>query len=277
MSTDKPTGSQPAKSSRQAQREAVRAAKDRAKQMEVDAKAARKAEKQRRKNSTDPRDMGQLQQIKQAYKLTHEHDPKLPWLMLAAFLLPAVVMLLIGLAIDRPILLTVMGLMIGLPLAMIMLVNRTKKATYTRYAGQAGSAEVALSMLGKKWVTQSAITANKHYDAVHRAVGPAGIVLVGEGEAGRVRQLLAAESRKHQKVAYGVEVTQVVMGDKQGQVPLKNLSDHIKKLPKRLESHQVTEVASRLKALDAVRPRMPIPKGPVPTSTKGMRQGMRGR
>ena len=38
-----------------------------------------------------------------------------------------------------------------------------------------------------------------------------------------------------------------------------------------------TDLLARLKAIDASRPNIPIPKGPVPTSMKGMRGNMRGR
>ena len=193
-------------------------------------------------------------------------------------MVPAIIGLVIGLLVARPIMLTVIGLLFGLPLAMLVLVNRTKKATFKRYAGQAGSAEVALSMLPKKkWISTPAITASKSMDTVHRTVGPAGIVLIGDGEPGRVRQLLSSEARKHEKVVFEVPVTTVVMGNREGLVPLDGLADHIKKLPKKLQAHQVAEVTSRLKALDAVRPKLPMPKGPVPRSMKGMRQGMRGR
>jgi hypothetical protein len=40
---------------------------------------------------------------------------------------------------------------------------------------------------------------------------------------------------------------------------------------------EITEVLNRLKALDANRSVMPLPKGPIPTSMKGMRGNMRGR
>ena len=39
----------------------------------------------------------------------------------------------------------------------------------------------------------------------------------------------------------------------------------------------MTDILNRLKALDANRSSIPIPKGPIPTSMKGSRQNMRGR
>ena len=120
----------------------------------------------------------------------------------------------------------------------------------------------------------------RQQDAVHRTLGPGGLVLIGEGEPGRLKALLAGEVRKHERVAYGVKVTTIVMGNKEGQVPLDKLADHIKKLPKTLQANQVTDIRQRLRALDAVRPQLPMPKGPMPTNprqVKGARQAMRGR
>ena len=250
------------------------------KQAKQQARAAKKAEKARRKASSDPADFGRMRQIRRAYQLTHEHDKPLPWLLLAAFLLPLVVGLVIGLLWDHVIYLSLLGLMLGVLAAMIVLARRAKAATFKRYAGQAGSAEVALQMLPKRWVSTPVIAANRNRDVVHRTIGPGGLVLIGEGEPGRVRQLLAGEVRKHERVAYGVTVHTIVMGDKEGQVPLGRLADHIKKLPKTLQPNQVTDVKARLRALDAVRPPVPMPKGPMPTSArqaKGSRQAMRGR
>lgn len=246
----------------------------------VDTKALKRAEKARRRDSTDPADMGRLKQVYRAYQVTHEYDKPLPWLLLAAFVLPIIVFWALHYVWDHPIYLTLLGVLVGLLLAMILLVQRAKKATFQRYAGQAGSAEVALQMLPKQWVSSPVIAVSRQRDAVHRTIGPGGLVLIGEGETGRVKQLLAGEVKKHQRVAYGVVVTTVVMGDKEGQVPLSRLADHIRKLPRTLQPNQITDVRQRLRALDAVRPAMPIPKGPVPTSArqaKGSRQAMRGR
>lgn len=258
---------------------AVAPAKD-AKTLKAEAKATKAADRQRRKTSTDPADMGRFRQVAQAYKVTREFDPRLPLVLAAAFLLPVVVGVAVGLLWDHVIYLTIMGVLVGLLLAMALLVRRAKGATYKRYAGQTGSAEVALSMLPKQWVSTPVIAANRQRDVVHRTLGPGGLVLIGEGEAGRVRQLLAGEARKHERVAYGVPVTVLVMGDAANQVPLDKLADRIRKLPKVLQPNQVTDLKQRLRALDAVRPVVGAPKGPMPTDARhvrGARQATRGR
>lgn len=250
------------------------------KETKASVKAAKKSEKARKKASNDPADMGRIKQIVRAYKATHEYDRKLPFLLLAAFFTPIIIAVVVALIVGQGWLYIFLSVMVGLMLAMLLLVNRAKKATYTRYAGQAGSAEVAMQMLPKQWVASQVIAANRQQDVVHRTIGPGGVVLVGEGEPGRVRQLLAGEVKKHERVAYGVAVTSIVMGDKDNQVPLNKLAEHIKKLPKVLMPNQITDIKHRLRALDAVRPPVPLPKGPMPTNprqVKGARQAMRGR
>jgi Domain of unknown function (DUF4191) len=266
-----------------AARNAKGAAKDpkaAAKQAKAQAKAAKRAEKARKKSSNDPKDMGRIRQMIRAYQITHEYDRALPYLMLGALLLPIALSVVIGLLWDYAFNVIFAGVLTGVLAAMLMLVRRAKRATFKRYAGKTGSAEVALQMLPKKWVSTPVIAASRHQDVVHRTLGPGGLILIGEGDPSRVRQLLASEVRKHERVAYGVTVTTVIMGDKEGQVPLDKLADHIRKRPKVLQPHQITDIKQRLRALDALRPPVPVPKGPMPTSTrqvKGVRQAMRGR
>jgi hypothetical protein len=251
-----------------------------AKDVKAQAKAAKQAEKARKKASNDPKDMGRLRQIVRAYQVTHEYDRALPFILLGAFLLPIALGVIIGLLWGYAFNVIFIGIMLGILDALFMLVRRAKRATFTRYAGKTGSAEVALQMLPKKWVSTPGIAANRSRDVVHRTLGPGGLVLIGEGESGRVRQLLASEVKKHERVAYGITVTTIVMGDKEGQVPLEKLADHIRKLPKALQPYQITDIKQRLRALDALRPPVPIPKGPMPTNprqVKGARQAMRGR
>ncbi len=122
-------------------------------------------------------------QLFQTYKVTAEVDPQLNWLLLAIFLGCIVVALLVGILWLPPWWMwLLLGFMAGVTGALYLLLDRAKKATFTRYAGQPGSAEVALSMLDKKkWFYSPVITATRQLDVVHRAVGPGGIVLIGEG------------------------------------------------------------------------------------------------
>ena len=252
-------------------------ASERAKQLAAEQKATKKAEQLRRKNSTDPKDWGQVRQIIEVYKVTAEHDPKANLFMGGALVLCIVVFTVVGIFVKPWWLYVIFGVLFGVLAAMFVLTWRAKSATYKRYEGQKGSAEVAMSMLGKEWVKSPVITANRQLDIVHRVVGPGGIVLIGEGDPGRVRAMLATEAKKHEQVKYGVKVTTLVMGDRENQVPLGKLADHIKKLPKIIKTAEITDISNRLRALDSMRPKLPLPKGPMPTSAKGARQAVRGR
>jgi hypothetical protein len=252
-------------------------ASEKAKELAAKQKAEIKAAKLAKKNSNDPRDWPWYRQIWQTYKVTAEVDPKLNPLLITALVGGIVIMTVVGIFLPPWWMWLLLGITAGLTGALWILLDRAKKATYTRYAGQPGSAEVALSMLDKKkWDYTAAITATRQLDVVHRVVGPAGIVLVAEGAPGRVKNLVSGEVKKHEQVAYGVPVTTVMMGDGDDQVPLADLNKHITKLPKKLSAVQVTDVKARLRALDAVRPKAPIPRGPMPT-LKGVNRAMRGR
>lgn len=252
-------------------------ASEKAKELAAKQKADLKAAKLAKKNSTNPRDWGWFRQVRETYRVTVESDPASQNLIIGAGAGVAVLVSLVGIFLPPWWMWIITGLMAGLVAALYMLLNRAKKATYKRYAGKPGSAEVAFGMLDKKKFDYTAgITATKQLDVVHRVLGPAGIVLVGEGSAVRLKAVLAGEARKHEQVAYGVPVSTVLMGDGEGQVSLDKLADHLKKMPKAIQPVQITEVKQRLRALDAVRPKVPIPKGPMPTM-KGANRAMRGR
>jgi hypothetical protein len=143
--------------------------------------------------------------------------------------------------------------------------------------GQRGSAAAALNMLRRGWKVDPAIGFTKQQDVVHRVVGPPGIVLVGEGSPTRVKQLLLNERRKHERVAAETPIHEVVCGRGEGEVPLPKLVRHVQKLGKNLKPAEMTDLLYRIKALDANRSNIPLPKGPVPTSMKGHRGNLRGR
>ncbi|MCL2784098.1 MAG: DUF4191 domain-containing protein [Propionibacteriaceae bacterium] len=251
-------------------------ASERAKQLAAEQKAAAQAEKLRKKTSEDPKDWGRVRQFIEAFKLTKEFDKKLIWLMLGAFVIVVAVVTTAGLFIKPWWIYLIFGVMFGLLAAMYVLSWRAKIAMFARYKGQPGSAEVGLNLLGKAWIKNPVIAVDRYQNIVHRVVGPAGIVLIGEGQPGRTREMLNTEVKRHKAIKYSVEVTPIMMGDADNQVPLTKLDKYIKKLPKIIKGSQVMEVTARLKALDGARPMMPIPKGPMPTM-KGARSALRGR
>jgi hypothetical protein len=251
-------------------------ASEKAKELAAKQKAEVAALKLAKKTSTNPKDWPWYKQIWQTYKVTAESDPQLNWWLLGAFGGVLVLSIVLGIFLPPWWMWLLLGVTGGLTAALWVMLDRAKKATFVRYAGQPGSAEVALSMLDKKkWIYTPVITATRQLDVVHRAVGPGGIILIGEGSPARVKALMASEAKKHEQVAYGVAVTSILMGDGEGQVPLGKLTKHLQKLPKKLEPSQVTDVKARLRALDAARPKVPIPRGPLP-SMKGVNRAMRG-
>lgn len=252
-------------------------ASEKAKELAAKQKADLKAAKLAKKTSNNPRDWPWYRQIWQTYKITAEVDKQLNPLLIGVFVAVTVALTVAGIFLTPWWMWLILGVFAGLTADLYLLTARAKRATFVRYAGQPGSAEVALSMLNKKkWTYTAAVTATRQLDVVHRVVGPAGIVLIAEGPAARVKNLLAGELKKHEQVAYGVPVTTVLMGDAEDQVPLADLAGYIKKLPKKLSVAQVADVKSRLRALDAVRPKAPVPRGPLP-SMKGVNKAMRGR
>jgi hypothetical protein len=244
---------------------------------------ARKKPKDEPQVTTDPTQMSRRRQIVETYRMSKQEDPRIGWAMLLAFVVAGAIGF--GLFWLLPpsdgllhwIMPVIGGLLLGLLGMMVVFSRRAQKAAYKRLDGQPGGAARALSMLRRGWKTDEVIGFTKQQDLLHRVVGPPGIILVGEGNPNRLRQLMGSERRKHERVAADFPIHEIVVGNDEGQVPLPKLVRHVQKLGREVKGPQMTDILNRLKALDAQRPKAPIPRGPVPTSMKGMRSQMRGR
>ena len=219
---------------------------------------------------------GRIRQIFQAYRITKKQDKHLGLVLLAWFLGVGLLVGAIGWFLH-PVFGVVMGFLTGFTALMLVFGRRAERAAYAQVEGQTGAAAGALQMLRRGWTVKLAIAFTKNQDVVHRVVGRPGLILVGEGQASRVRQLLVAEKKKHARVAGEVPVYDIIVGSADGTVPLPKLVSHIRKLPKNIKPAEMTELVQRLRALDAMRPQTPLPKGPMPTSAKGSRRAMQGR
>ena len=230
----------------------------------------------------DPEKTSRRKQFVETYRMAKKTDPAIGMWIAGAFVLGAVIgyvlfWLLPGEGVLGLVPSIVGALLFGSLAAMVVFGRRAQKAAYGQMEGQPGAAAAALRMLRRGWKTDPVIAFTKQQDVVHRVVGPPGIVLIGEGNPNRLRQLMAGERRKHERVVADAPIHEVVCGNGEGQVPLSKLVRHVTKLKRKVKPAEMTDILGRLRALDANRSNIPLPKGPVPTSMKGMRQNMRGR
>lgn len=219
----------------------------------------------------------------QTYRMAKKSDPKLGQFTALAFVGGAVVgfillWLLPGGGWLSLVLGIIVALLLGLLAALIVFNLRARKAMYAQAEGRPGASLGALSQLRRGWqVDQTPVAITRQQDAIFRVVGPPGIILVGDGNPGRLRQLMVSEKRKHERVALDTPVQDLFVGNADGQVPLDKLVRTLTKMPRAIKPAEMTELLTRLRALTAQRGAMPIPKGPMPTSMKGMRGQQRGR
>ncbi|MBA3233692.1 MAG: DUF4191 domain-containing protein [Propionibacteriales bacterium] len=232
------------------------------------------------KKDAKPKKEGGLRRFLAAYKITREHDKWIGVVCLAWFLGVGVAVGALFWWFIHPLAGVIVGIPAGLLAALVVFGRRAERSAYAQIEGQPGAAAAALGVLRRGWQVQPAVAVTKNQDIIHRVVGRPGVILVGEGNPQRVRNLLAVEKKKHARVVREAPIHAIVVGDDdQGDdvVSVKRLSKHVMKLPKSIEPHEITDLLQRLKALDAMRPQLPVPKGPMPTSMKAARQGMRGR
>lgn len=206
-----------------------------------------------------------FQTFRDAYKVTSSVKPWIGAALVAIFIVVLVVGVVLGVVLGHP----VYGGFVTIPLAalatMFFFTRVAGSAAYSSIEGQIGAGASVLMAIRKGWTTTPAVAVNKQQDMVHRSVGRGGIVLTAEGGFA-VRQMIADEKKKAERFAPGVPITEIFVGDGDGQVPIRKLQKHVAKLPKKLSAHQMREVRARLKAVGGMS--MPIPKGPMPKGIK---------
>jgi Domain of unknown function (DUF4191) len=205
---------------------------------------------------------GQARMIKQAYSLTRRNDPKLPWIMLIWFVGVAAVVELIGILLGSPFIFLPLALITGGLAALIVFGRRAQGSAYRQVEGQPGAAAWVLEGMRGDWRVTSGVAGTPQMDAVHRVLGRPGVILVAEGVPARVRGLLAQEKRKVARVVGDAPIYDIVVGDEEGQIPLRKLSTHVMKLPRNLSAAEVNALGKRMSAMGGAR--MPVPGGPMP-------------
>ena len=215
----------------------------------------------------NPKSPGRLRQLLRVYKITAKNDPTALWLAILGFLLVLGASFLIGFLVNG---LGTLGFWLWIATGvlsaaltfMIVMSRRAERNAYIQIEGQAGAVGAVLdSQIRRSWrASPMPIAVNpKSRDAVYRMIGPAGVVLIGEGPSARVQQMLDDESRRIARSAPGVQIHKVRVAI-DGGVRLYELLKTVYKLKKSLTRSEVSAVANRLDSL-AGASALPIPKG----------------
>jgi hypothetical protein len=226
--------------------------------------------------SSAPKEPGRMKQMWQVFQMTRRYDPTAQWLMLLAFLAP----ILVGLAVAIWLgdgngftiaLWIVAGVLAGLLIALVILGRRAERAAYSQIEGQPGAVGAVLrSGLRGGWVgNEMPVAVNgKTQDAVYRAVGRGGVVLISEGPVSRTKRMLDEEQRKVSRILPNVPVTLVSVGHDEGSIELHRLPATLRKTKRTLTKPEVLAVSNRLNSLQTS---LPIPKGIDPMKARPQR------
>lgn len=183
----------------------------------------------------------------------------------------------IGIALGLGWLWLPVGLMLALLAMMIVVSLRGEKAKVREAEQQPGGAASLVEQMRGDWRVTPAVSATTDMDMVHLIVGRPGVILLGEGNPQRVRNLIAQEKRRLAKVIGNADMRDFIVGTGEGEVPMAKLRVTLMKLPRTTTGKDVNALDKRLKALTA---RPQLPKGAIPKNmrpSKGVFRATRGR
>lgn len=229
-----------------------------------------------RKKSDATKEPGRLKQMWQVFQMTRRYDSRAVWYIAAAVILPAIVGLILALLFADGMVLTIVlwivaGLMCGILLGMIILGRRAERAAYSQIVGQPGAVGAVLrSSLKRGWRgSEMPISVNgKTHDAIYRAIGRGGVVLISEGPKTRTNKMIDEEHRKVGRILPNVPVTTLSVGPDSDSIALHKVSRALTKVKPKLTKAEVLAVDNRLTSLGTP---MPIPKGVDPFKVRPQR------
>ncbi len=213
----------------------------------------------------------------QVFQMTRRYDKTAVWWILLGFLGSIAVSVVLAIFISGGsvfgmVLWIIAGVLAGILAAMIILGRKAEKAAYSQISGQPGAVgAVFRSSLPRGWQgSEMPVNANaKTQDAVYRAVGRGGVILVGEGPRSRVSRMVQDEKRKVNRVLPNVPVTVLYVGPDEDSIPLYKLTKSVRKVKKVLTKPEAIAVVNRLSSLSSNG--LPIPKGVDPFKVKPQR------
>ena len=226
------------------------------------AKEAQKATRREKRAASRLR----YKQLWQAFQQQRREDKMLLPLMIGSLVLGAALAFGIGLIFGMEWIVLPLGIAVGLLAAVSIFGRRVQNSVYAKADGQPGAAGWALDNMRGSWRVSQGIAGTIHLDAVHRVIGRPGVILVAEGAPHRVKALLGQEKKRTARVVGSTPIYDFVVGNEEGQTPLRDLQKTLTKLPRNISTAQMDEIEKRLAALGSRA--AALPKGPLPPGAK---------
>ena len=227
--------------------------------------------------SKPEKEPGRIKQMWQVFQMTRRYDGSITWLLILSLLGPIGISIILALLFSSAnvigfVLYVIAGVLGGVLLGLIVLGRRAETAAYSQIAGKPGAVGAVLkSGLRRSW-TGSEMPINvspRTQDAVYRAVGRGGVVLIGEGPRSRTQPMLDKERANVQRVLPNVPVNLLYVGPDADSTALHKIVPALQKLKRVLTKGEVLAVTNRLASLG--RNGLPIPKGIDPNRVRAPR------
>jgi hypothetical protein len=218
-----------------------------------------------------------VKQMWQVFQMTRRYDSSIVWLLILCLVVPVGLSIVLGVLLSRAnvlglVLYIIAGVLAGVLIGLIVLGRRAEKAAYGQIAGQPGAVGAVLkSGLRRSWVgSEMPVNVSpRTQDAVYRAVGRGGVVLIGEGPKSRTQPMLDKERATVHRILPNVPVNYLYVGPDADSTPLFRIVGKLARYKSVLTKSEVLAVSNRLSSLG--KNGLPIPKGIDPTRVRAPR------
>jgi hypothetical protein len=218
--------------------------------------------------------IGRIKQIWMVFTFTAKRDKLFIPLVAASTLIAIAITVVLVIVLSW--LFLPIGLMLVLLGALIVLNLRANRAMMNEAEGQPGAAASIVENMRGDFRVTPALASTTQLDFVHLVICRGGVILLGEGNPSRVRGLIGQERKRLSKVIGSAEMRDYMIGNEEGEVPIRKLRMTLMRLPRTLGPKDVNALDKRLKALTA---RPQLPKGAIPKNmrpSKGAFRSTRG-
>lgn len=231
-----------------------------------------------KKSEASAKEPGKIKQLWQIFHLTRKTDKALVPLLILTLIAPLVAGVGLAIFISAGSILTLVlyiitGIMVSILLTLIVLGQRAEKTAYRQIAGQPGAVGAVMrSALRRVWqASEFPVAVNpRTQEAVYRAVGKPGVVLIGEGPQSKTKKMLEDERRAVLRAVPDIPVHFIFVGPDSDSTPLPKLSKKMRSFKNSLRKAEVLAVSHRLNSLQRGGT-LPIPKGMDPTKIRAQK------